>query len=178
MGIITPSLSIVSNADTATTKAGPQSMALSMSGLSFDLTCDKVHHTTYTVGTSSAKILDGSKLATANLLPHDLSFGATGTDDTDEGEGGTYGSYLFFYNKSTVDSGTTNVIYIGVDHDGGSGELQADDQVDDGSAATRLFTLKCGEFAFLPFDYTMDIFADANLADQKLETWHWRRSAS
>ena len=39
-------------------------------------------------------------------------------------------------------------------------------------------TLLPGEFAWFPFDYTLDIIADASAAAQKLECWHWNRSAS
>ena len=173
MGILKPTFSLVQNADNAKSSAGPISMALSLTTPAVDITCDNVNHKIVTVGTTSTLLYDGSKMATGHGIVT-----AGRTDDTDEGEGGTYGSFIYLLNTSTVDSGTTNVIYIGIDHDGGSGELQADDQTEDFTGATRLFTLKCGEFAFFPFDYTMDIFADANLADQKLECWYWNRSAS
>lgn len=174
MGIFKPTFSIVQNASTAKTDAGPISMALTLTTPDINITCDNVNHKIVTVDTTSTLLYDGSKMLTS----HGIQLDAGRADVTTEGEGGTVGSFIYLLNRSTVDSGTTNVIYIGVDHDGGSGELQADDQVDDGSAATRLFTLKCGEFAFFPFDYTMDIFADANLAGQKLECWFWNRSAS
>ncbi len=173
MGILKPTFSLIQNSSTSKTDIGPISMALSLTTPDVSITCDNVNHKIVTVDTSSTLLYDGSKMATGHGIVT-----AGRTDDTDEGEGGAYGSFIYLLNTSTVDSGTTNVIYIGVDHDGGSGEIQADDQVDDGSAATRLFTLKCGEFAFFPFDYTMDIFADANLAGQKLECWYWNRSAS
>ena len=131
-----------------------------------------------TVGTTAALLYDGSKMSTS----HGLELAASSRADvTTEGEGGTYGGFVYLLNTSTVDSGTTNVIYVGVDHDGGgtsNDDISNSDQEEDGSKTTRLFTLKCGEFAFFPFDYTMDIIVDANLAGQTLECWHWNRSAS
>ena len=175
MGILKPTFSLTQNASTAKTDIGPISMALSLTTPTVSITCDNVNHKIVTVGTTAALLYDGSKMATS----HGVEVGHT--DDTDEGEGGTYGSFIYLLNTSTVDSGTTNVIYIGVDHDGGgtsNDDISDNDQTDDGSKTTRLFTLKCGEFAFFPFDYTMDIVVDANLAGQKLECWHWNRSAS
>ena len=70
------------------------------------------------------------------------------------------------------------MVYIGIDHDGGSAsDLGADNQADDGTAtaAFRLFTLKAGEFAWMPFDGTCDIIGDASAA-ATLECWYFDRS--
>ena len=178
MGILKPTFSLIQNASTAKTDIGPISMALSLTTPDVSITCDNVNHKIVTVGTTAALLYDGSKMSTS----HGLELAASSRADvTTEGEGGTYGGFVQLLNTSTVDSGTTNVIYVGVDHDGGgtsNDDISNSDQEEDGSKTTRLFTLKCGEFAFFPFDYTMDIIVDANLAGQKLECWHWNRSAS
>jgi len=173
MGILKPTFSLIQNADTAKSDIGPISMALSLTTPAVSITCDNVNHKIVTVGTTAALLYDGSTMTTS----HGIEVGQT--DVTTELAGGTYGGFLYLLNTST--SHATNVIYIGVDHDGGgtsNDDISDDDQVDDGSKTTRLFTLKTGEFAFLPFDYTMDIIVDANAASQKLECWHWNRSAS
>jgi hypothetical protein len=175
MGILKPTFSLTQNASTAKTDVGPISMALSLTTPAVSITCDNVNHKIVTIGTTAALLYDGSKMATS----HGVEIGQT--DVTSEGEGGTVGSFIYLLNTSAVDSGTTNVIYVGVDHDGGgtsNDDISDNDQTEDGSKTTRLFTLKCGEFAFFPFDYTMDIIIDANLAGQTLECWHWNRSAS
>ena len=154
MAVIKPTFSLTSNASTATTDAGPLSIALSLSATD-TLTVDKVQAETVTVSTTEATLLDGDAISGG------------------DGAGGTVGGYIWM--KNTTASGS-NLIYIGVDHDGGSGEIQADDQADDYTGATRLFTLKVGEFAWMPFDYTMDIFVDANAASQQLEYWIFDRA--
>jgi hypothetical protein len=50
-------------------------------------------------------------------------------------------------------------VYIGAVADG-----TAASTLDDADDAVRLFTLKQGEFAFFPYDYTMDLVADSEHA--------------
>ena len=169
MGVIKPTLSLTANASTATTDAGPLSVALSLSATD-SLTVDTVNSKIVTLSLDTEVALyDGS--------------GMTGTDGTTEGAGGTHGGYLYL--KNVTASGTA-LIYIGLDHDGGSAtNIGTDDQAEDGTAtaAIRLFTLAVGEFCWMPFDYTMDIIADASMDGTrttvpKLECWHFNRSTS
>ncbi len=157
MAVIKPTFTLTANKSSASTNPGPLSVALALNASDL-LTVDSVKSEIVTVGTSSALLIDGSIMS--------------GTETTTEGAGGTFGGFVWM--KNTTASGT-NLIYIGVDHDGGSGELQADDQDDSFTGATRMFTLKRGEFAWFPFDYTMDIFVDANAAAQQLEYWVFDR---
>ena len=166
MGVIKPTLSLVANASTATTDAGPLSMALSLSATD-SLTVDTVNSKIVTVGTTGIILYDGSTMS--------------GTEDTSEGPGGTFGGFLYLKNVSAAS--TTNLIYIGTGtHSDVAHELQADDQMDDANDDTanlmRMFTLKVGEFAWLPFDYTMNIGVDASTSGQLLECWHFNRSTS
>jgi len=41
---------------------------------------------------------------------------------------------------------------------------------------TRLFSLKAGEFAFFPYDYTGDLYIDASAAGQTYEFYRFVRS--
>tara|TARA_R110002124_G_scaffold97499_2_gene242499 strand:- start:288 stop:794 length:507 start_codon:yes stop_codon:yes gene_type:complete len=168
MATITPTLSLLSNASTATL-AGPLSVALSLSATKA-LTVDTVNSKIVTLNLNDEIVLyDGSTMS--------------GTDTTTEGAGGTYGGYLYLKN---VTASGTGLIYIGLDHDGGAAtDIGAANQAEDGtaSAAIRLFTLKVGEFCWMPFDYTFDIIADASLDGSgttvpKLECWHFNRSAT
>ena len=141
MATITPTLTITANASSATTP-GPISTAISISATT-NLTVDKLQANTLAVSTSEAVLFDGD----------DISGG--------DGAGGTVGCHLYLRNAT----GSSRLIYIGIDHDGGSAtNLAATDQADDGSAtnAFRFLTLKDGEFAFLPWDYTCDLIVDAD----------------
>lgn len=150
---IKPTFTLTANKNTNTASPGPLSVALSLNATD-TLSVDTVTSEIVTVGTTSTLLIDGDAISGG------------------DGAGGTVGGYIWM--KNTTASGS-NLIYIGVDHDGGSGEIQADDQADDYTGATRLFTLKVGEFAWMPFDYTMDIFVDANAASQQLEYWIFDR---
>ena len=49
------------------------------------------------------------------------------------------------------------------------------EDIDDNGDDHRFFTLKKGEGAFFPFDYTQDISVKANAASQTLEYWLFDR---
>jgi len=146
MAVIKPTLTLTSNASTATTDPGPLSVALSLSATD-SLTVDSVKAATLTVSTTEETLFDGSAEGTA-------------------GTGGTVGGFIYLKNSSTT---TTRLVHIGIVADEGS----AADLVQSGDVA-RLFTLKVGEFAFFPFDYTMDITVDADGAGT-LEYWLFDR---
>ena len=160
MAVIKPTFTLTANKSSSTTNPGPLSVALSLSASDL-LTVDTVKSEIVTVGTSGALLIDGSIMS--------------GTETATEGAGGTYGGFVWM--KNTTASGS-NLIYIGVDHDGGGtsvNDISDDNQSDDFSQVTRIFTLQRGEFAWFPFDYTMDIFVDANAAAQQLEYWVFDR---
>jgi len=146
MAVIKPTLTLVSNASAATTDPGPLSVALTLSATD-SLTVDEVASGIYTFddATSHTTIFDGS------------SFGA-------DGLGGTVGGYIYLKNTST-----SATVYIGIVADGGSAS-----DIDASGDAARLFTLKAQEFAWLPYDYTMDVTADSDGA-ATLEWWRFDR---
>ena len=159
MGKIKPTLTLTSNASTATTDPGPLSIALSLSAkpLLNVLNVDTVEAEIFTIGTgANTEIVDGSALSAA-FTP------------------GTNG--CFIYMKNTMTSGT-ETICIGIGADGLA------PAVDDGTtdltlantSSARTFSLKAGEFAFFPFDYCGDIVAQATAADQTLEVFRFDRA--
>tara|TARA_R100001463_G_C3451079_1_gene213704 strand:- start:89 stop:613 length:525 start_codon:yes stop_codon:yes gene_type:complete len=172
MGVIKPTLTLTANAATATTDAGPLSTALSLS-IADSLTVDTVNSKIVTCSTSHALLYDGSTMqASGAELATEVA-----RSDSNAGTGG----FLYFSNISTAS--TTNFIYIGLGSDASvtATDIAAGDQVDvysdtDDASIIRLMTLAPGEFAWMPFDYTYNIFVDANAADQKLECWHFNRS--
>ena len=157
MGTITPTLTLSSNASDATV-AGPLSVALSLSA-SDALTVDTVQSkiVTFADATSHVVLWDGSTLSGTDTATETLAMGG------------------FLYFKNTHASAD---VYIGLDHDGGAAaNLGAADQAEDGTAsgAIRLFTLKPGEFCWMPFDGTMDIIGDSSAAGT-LECWYFDRT--
>ena len=153
MAVIKPTLSLTANASTATTDPGPLSIALALS-VTDSLTVD---------------IVESQIISIADATSHALLFdGAALGGDTETA--GTIGSFLYFKNV-----GTSGDVYIGVQADDDSAaDIGGANQADDFSATTRLFTLKPGEFAFMPYDYAMDITYDASAA-ATLEVWRFDR---
>jgi hypothetical protein len=166
MARIKPNLTITANSSSASTNAGPLSVALSLSATAADaanggnLLVDNVSSAIFTVPTAtgaSVRLLDGS------------TYIGTGTAGTD-------GSFLYLRNTATAEA--SNDIYVAFldeqSPDNGAGpDLDAA-----GTGSTRTFTLKAGEFAFLPWDYTGDVFVQAEAADQTIEYWLFDRSTT
>jgi hypothetical protein len=147
MAVITPTLTLTSNASSATTNPGPLSVALSLSATD-TLTVDSVEAATLTVGTSHVTLFDGS------------------TKDAGSEVAGTNGGFLYLKNASAAD----HDVYIGIEADDASATA-----LEGNADAQRLFTLKQGEFAFLPYDYTMDITVDGENAASVLEYFLFNR---
>jgi hypothetical protein len=162
MGIIKPTLSITSNASSATTDAGPLSFALSLS-VTDSLTVDTVTSEILTLTDSPTQIFDGSALS-------------GGTETPSTGAANQVGSHLFIKN-----SGTAKAAYVGIvsSHNpaGSSDSITGSDTPTAPHASTtghlaeaanttlRTFTLRPGEFAFFPWDYAGDIYAECEHSD-------------
>ena len=149
MGVIKPTLTLVSNASSATTDAGPLSVALSLSATN-SLTVDRVHSETKVLGTGTVLILDGSDLLST---------------DSDSGAPGTHGGFLYMKNATATDLD----IYVALAADGATEVLGSNDD------EHRSFTLKQNEFCFLPWDYTGDLVA-AGEGTCTLEYWLFNRA--
>ena len=151
MGIIKPTLTLTANASSATTDAGPMSIALSLSATdSLDVT---------EVG---SKIMD---VSTTHALIWDAS------DYTASAVYGEDGGFMYFKNLLSENSpaDTAHDICIGT----GNADL---DGVGD---ANRFFTLQPGEFAWMPWDLTQDIYADGQETNASaLECWLFLRTGT
>tara|TARA_R100001443_G_C3340424_1_gene174333 strand:- start:811 stop:1272 length:462 start_codon:yes stop_codon:yes gene_type:complete len=149
---IKPTLTITSNKNSATTNKGPLSIGLSLSA-SASLNVDDVRSRIVAVNQTEATLLDG-----------DLISGGDGLADA-------VGGYLYLKNISPAS--TTNYIAVGIIADNGN----AADLTASGDVA-RVMTLMPGEFAFFPYDLTMDITVDSNQNDgtQKIEYWYFDRA--
>ena len=153
MGVITPTFTLTANASTASTDAGPLSIALSLSATD-SLTVTKVE----------SKILDVKEDHTAST---DEGVLWDASDYTASGAAGTDGAFVYVKNTSST---ATHEISIG--HGSAAHLLGA-------ANTTRLMTLKGGEFAWFPWDCTADIVYDAN-GDYSgaLESWVFVRTGT
>jgi len=84
-------------------------------------------------------------------------------------EAGTDGAFIYLKNVHA----TVNIMI-------GSADANLSGNVDPGSpSANRLFTIKPGEFAWMPWDCTYDIYVDANgTGASGLETWAFVRTGT
>lgn len=166
---------MTSNSETATTDPGPLSIALALSttpnaDTKGRLTVDLVEHKIVeTSNTLSSVLFDGSALSGGTWTP------------------GTVGCYLYFKNASTT---ATEDIYIAIvsncnDNDASptgtdapnapaaSGTTALDETT---NVTLRTMTLKPGEFAFFPWDYTGDIYYEAATGTPALEYWRFDKA--
>ena len=153
MGVIKPTLTLTANASSASTDAGPLSIALSLSATdSLDVT--KVE----------TKILDVKGDHTASV---DAGVLWDASDYTASGVAGTDGAFVYIKNTSSTDGH-----HITIGH-GSAANLSTD------ASTTRLMTLRGGEFAFFPWDCTADVVYDAN-GDYTgaLESWIFVRTGT
>jgi len=148
MATITPTLTITANAASATSNPGPSSSAISLS-VTDALTVDVLKSSTVTPSTTVGLLFDGS------------------AEDAGSEVAGTNGSYIYFKNTSAAD----HDVYIGIEADGATPT-----ELEGNADAQRFMTLKQGEFAFFPWDYTMDITADAENAAATLEYMLFNRA--
>ena len=147
---IKPTFTLTANKNSNTNSPGPLSVALSLNAtdtLSVDTVTSEIITVAFTDATDAAVLLINSTLA---------GTGAAGTD----------GGYIWM--KNTTTSGS-NLIMIGV-HPTGL------EDIDDNDDDHRFMTLKPGEFAWFPFDYTQDVSVKANAANQTLEYWIFDRA--
>ncbi len=160
MATITPTLTITANSATGTTTPlGPLSFALNLSTTD-NIFVDNVETQTFDVDTgANIVICDGSAKETA-FTP------------------GTNGCWIYMRNATA--SGT-DTICVGIVKEGETAPTVDDGTTDltrANSASLRTFALLPGEFAFFPFDYCGDIYAQATANNQTLEYWRYDRHTS
>ena len=154
MGIITPTLTLSSNASTASTDAGPLSIALELSATdSLDVT------------EAASKIVD---ITSTHKLIWDASDYFTTNANMFIDGGFMYFKNLLVQNPSDA-TDVNHSICIG----------NAAENLDGLDEANRLFTLRPGEFAWMPYDFTMDIYADGQETNASaLECWLFVRTTT
>ena len=149
---IKPTFTLTANKNTVTSgNKGPLSIALALNAS--DLL------SVYNVRSEIVKVPDtsGGGVVATMLVDGSAYMGATGAAGTDGG---------FIYLKNI--HATVNIM-IGVANE----NLSSDDEAD------RLMTLQPGEFAWMPWDCSQDIYVDANgTGTSGLETWVFIRTGT
>jgi hypothetical protein len=157
MATITPTLKIVSTAVDSGTGFGPSHFAMTVDQ-SDSLTVVKHRIREFEVDTGANVVL------------------INGSDEASAFAPGVNG--CFIYIKNVTASGTEKIC-VGILHEG-EGAPAVDDTGDDltrsHADSHRTFTLLPGEFAFFPFDYCGDIYAQATANDQYLELIQFDRT--
>ena len=171
MGYIKPKFSFTSNSDGAANNPGPMSFGLSLATVPTAdlisgvvqgrLSVDIVDQRLLTTSTTVTSLIDGSDIGGGTETP------------------ATVGCYIYLKNHSTT---ATEHIYIGIVAAGGSDTPTAPaasgtTALDEATNATlRTMTLKAGEFAFFPWDYTGDIYYESATGTPKLEYWRFDKA--
>mgnify|MGYP003112822519 CR=1 FL=1 len=149
---IKPTLTVVSNANSAANDKGPLSIALALTAKPLNNRIGIAH--------VKSGIITPTTAATELFQDITLAGDAAGTN----------GAFIYLKNTSAAD----HDIYIGAKASGSEGagatELEGDGDPD------RLGTLKQGEFLFMPYDYAMDITVDAEDNAATLEWWLFSRT--
>ena len=161
MGIIKPTLTLTANASSATTDAGPLSIALSLS-VTDSLTVDTVTSEIVTLTDSPVQIKDGSALS-------------GGTETPSTGTANQVGGYIYLKNAGTAKAAYVGLVSNVIENDGSTvlgndaptapGATGAGHLAEAANTTLRTFTLRPGEFAFFPWDYTGDLYAECEHSD-------------
>ena len=168
MAKILPTIAFTSNANTASTNSGPNSMAIAAS-ITDSLTVDLMEQQLITTSATTTIFANGS----------DHAIASGGAADGDSGNTpGTVGGYVFLKNNSST---AGDDLYIGIVAAGGlqaptapTGGTDLESAVD---TTLRTMTLKPGEFAWFPWDYMGDLYYKAAAGKTPvLEYWRWDRA--
>ena len=164
---IKTTLTVSSNKASAASLPGPLSVALSLSG-SDSLTVDNVESKIVSATLTPAQVFDGSGLSGGTWTP------------------ATIGGYIYLKNTGTAKNALIGLVSNVIENDGSTvlgndapeapHASNAGHLADTADTTLRTLTLKPGEFAWFPWDYTGDIYVEADHSDgTTLEVWRFDR---
>ena len=154
MAVIKPTLTLTSNSSSATTDAGPLSIALSLSATD-SLDVKEVASKLVDIGTTQVLIWDASDYFTTNANMF------------------IDGGFMYFKNTLVQNPSDATDVNHAINIGNDASNL---DGVDD---VNRWFTLRPGEFCWMPWDLTNDIYADGQEANAAaLECWLFIRTTT
>ena len=200
MAIIRPQLNISANANTASSTPGPMGIDINLSTPTWSLTCSAADHFTIPEVRTTYEAADFDKYAPLGqvLIKGDDFTQAAKSDGTTLTHNGCY-IYVINTSVSTskhiiaightlhgdiADDSATDGPIASTGTGGGSADAGADNDLTpiveantDNRAEEnkRLFSLRAGEWAFFPYDYTGLLYCQATGAGQKLEWWRFDR---
>ena len=154
MGVIKPTLTLTANSSAAATDAGPMSIALSLSATD-SLDVKEVGSKLVDIGTTQVLIWDASDYFTTNANMF------------------IDGGFVYFKNNLVQNPSDATDVNHAINIGNDASNL---DGVDD---VNRWFTLRPGEFCWMPWDLTNDIYADGQEANAAaLECWLFIRTTT
>ena len=179
MAIITPTFQLKSNSETSSSNAGPASIALALS-ITDSLSVDTFTHFTIEDVRTAVNGANDDEDAPYGQVLIDGSDETASAHTTSSGSGTVdhHGCWVYIVNTTATTSNHLIAIGHTNDSDVGSGGFTALVDGDNNTHAdenSRLFSLRAGEFAFFPYDYTGDLYAQATGANQSLEFWRFDR---
>tara|TARA_R100001463_G_scaffold106494_1_gene161137 strand:+ start:89 stop:616 length:528 start_codon:yes stop_codon:yes gene_type:complete len=170
---IKPTITVTANKNSITTgNAGPLSVALSLSGTDL-LTVDNVQSEIKSLVDTPVQLLDGSALS-------------GGTETPSTAAANQVGGFLYIKNTGTAKAAYVGIVSNVIENDGSTvlgndaptapGATGAGHLAEVANTTLRTMTLRPGEFAWFPWDYTGDLYAECEHSDgTSLEYWLFDR---
>jgi len=169
---IKPTFTLTANKNSASSNPGPLSVALSLSTNDL-LTVDTVQSEIISIVDTPVQLLDGSALS-------------GGTETPSTGAANQVGGFLYIKNTGTVKAAYIGLVSNCHDNDGGCtgtdtpaapGATGAGHLAEVANTTLRTLTLRPLEFAYFPWDYTGDLYAECEHSDgTTLEYWLFDRA--
>ena len=173
MATIKPTITLTANKSSATSNPGPLSVALSLSTNDL-LTVDTVQSEIVSLTTTPAQLLDGSALS-------------SGTETPSTAAANQVGGFLYLKNTGTAKAAYVGLVSNVIENDGSTvlgndaptapaSDSSAGHLAEAANTTLRTMTLRPGEFAYFPWDYTGDVYAECEHSDgTTLEYWLFDR---
>ena len=173
MATITPTFSLKTNSHTVSNLPGP--FAISLAGsFTKNITVDACEHFVVNdvphgaLNWTNTSVWDRAKLIDGSADHPDGGDAESTTSQLD-------GCWVLIVNTTATTS--NELIHIGHTSDAdASADGHTYTTIGGANDGERLFTLKAGEFAWFPFDFTGDLNCSATAASQTLEFWRFNRS--
>ena len=160
MATIKPTFTLVSNASSASSCAGPLSIGLNLTAQPL---VDGGATGCYGISITTVKSGQLTPGTSAQALFTDAA-------QTEGDTAGTHGSFVYIKNTSPGDH-DVSFGFLASGTDPTAAEVYGS-----GSLGTRVGTLKQGEFMWLPYDFAGDITVDAEDAAATIEWWLFSRT--
>ena len=173
MATIKPTITLTANKSSATSNPGPLSVALSLSTNDL-LTVDTVQSEIVSLTETPVQLLDGSALS-------------GGTETPSTAAANQVGGFLYLKNTGTAKAAYVGLVSNVIENDGTTvlgndaptapaSNTDAGHLAEVANTTLRTMTLRPGEFAYFPWDYTGDVYAECEHSDgTTLEYWLFDR---